>query len=500
VDCTPIILAHEQPFRIGDAEIRPATRELEFAGRTAILEPRVMQVLVALHQAKGGVVSKDDLVMSCWDGRIVGDDAINRVIGRLRHDASDHAGDAFRIETITRVGYRLVESGGSAALDRRRLVIGGTAAAAVAAVGVIGWRELSHPQLRGEAESLVDQAGSALREGQADQIGNAVSKLRKASELAPQSAEVWGLLALAYRFQIQLVPSAQQTLLGARAKAAAARALAIDPNDGNALAANVWAPGLSGNWLAFEKAARNALQRSGNHIALNRAMGFFLSQVGRLREALDFYGRVLREDPLQVFPTMFRIELLWDLSRLEQAERALEAAYRLWPRHYAIWFSRFYFLTFNGRPQDALAMIADEGGRPVGIPGWNLDLTKLQAEAIASGDSVKIDNAVARWREAARAGTGFAENAIIFSGRMNRIDTAFELLQAYFFDRGFRLGDRRWSQEQGVYARRSERYTYMLFRRGMESLRRDPRFAELVRAIGLADYWHKSRSRPDYLA
>src|SRR5688500_17016485 len=82
--CAPIVLAHEQAFRIGDAEFTPSTREVRFAGKTSILEPRVMQLLIALHRAGGAVVNKDDLLQSCWEGRIVGEDAINRVVSRLR--------------------------------------------------------------------------------------------------------------------------------------------------------------------------------------------------------------------------------------------------------------------------------------------------------------------------------------------------------------------------------------------------------------------------------
>jgi len=112
--CAPIVLAHERSFRIGDAEFHPATREVRFAGRTAIIEPRVMQTLIALQRAGGAVVNKDDLLRSCWEGRIVGDDAINRVISRLRGVAEKEAGRAFRIETITKVGYRLLSSGAEA--------------------------------------------------------------------------------------------------------------------------------------------------------------------------------------------------------------------------------------------------------------------------------------------------------------------------------------------------------------------------------------------------
>lgn len=110
----PIVLAHEQPFRVGQAEFRPPTREVHFAGKTSVIEPRVMQFLIALHRAKGAVVNKDDLLQSCWEGRIVGEDAINRVVSRLRGVAEKDAGRTFRIETITKVGYRLLSTDGDA--------------------------------------------------------------------------------------------------------------------------------------------------------------------------------------------------------------------------------------------------------------------------------------------------------------------------------------------------------------------------------------------------
>lgn len=118
-NCAPIVLAHEKAFRIAGADVHPPTREICFAGQTTIIEPRVMQLLVALHRAGGAVVSKDDLLQSCWDSRIVGEDAINRVVSRLRGIAANEAGRQFRIETITKVGYRLLsERGESLGTDK----------------------------------------------------------------------------------------------------------------------------------------------------------------------------------------------------------------------------------------------------------------------------------------------------------------------------------------------------------------------------------------------
>lgn len=106
---TAVDLGRTAPFRLGSAEVRPATREVvDAAGRPTVLEPRVMQVLVALARRRGEVVSRDELVEACWRGRIVGDDAINRCVAAIRRLGL--ASGQIAVETIARVGYRLEET------------------------------------------------------------------------------------------------------------------------------------------------------------------------------------------------------------------------------------------------------------------------------------------------------------------------------------------------------------------------------------------------------
>src|SRR5262245_21542931 len=103
-----IDLAREAEFALGAVRVRPASREVIVGGQTEIFEPRVLQVLVALAQRNGSVVSRDELSTRCWEGRAVGEDALNRCIGRIRRLAQ--ASGEFTVETIPRVGYRLVAS------------------------------------------------------------------------------------------------------------------------------------------------------------------------------------------------------------------------------------------------------------------------------------------------------------------------------------------------------------------------------------------------------
>jgi DNA-binding winged helix-turn-helix (wHTH) protein len=133
-----IDLTVEPPFLLGPAKIDPPAHEISVGGHSARMQPQTMKVLVALHDKSGQVVTRNELADRCWDGRIVGEDVINRCISLLRRFAAGRAG--FRIETVPRAGYRLVETRGGA--GRRWLAIGG---AAVLLVGLGGWYEAERP-------------------------------------------------------------------------------------------------------------------------------------------------------------------------------------------------------------------------------------------------------------------------------------------------------------------------------------------------------------------
>jgi TolB-like protein/DNA-binding winged helix-turn-helix (wHTH) protein/tetratricopeptide (TPR) repeat protein len=117
-------LARESEFSLGSLSVRPALCQVEGSGGLEQLEPRVMQVLVALSRANGNVVSRDDLIEACWEGRVVGEDSITRCIVRLRKLADANQA-AFTLETVLRVGWRLkiaAASSRGAAQNRTRSI------------------------------------------------------------------------------------------------------------------------------------------------------------------------------------------------------------------------------------------------------------------------------------------------------------------------------------------------------------------------------------------
>ena len=104
----PIDLAHCSDFDLGPVTVAPSLRKVRGPLGESIIEPKVMQVLVALADPVGRINSRDDLIERCWDGRVVGDSSINRVISLLRTALKQAAGDDVQLENVPKVGYRLV--------------------------------------------------------------------------------------------------------------------------------------------------------------------------------------------------------------------------------------------------------------------------------------------------------------------------------------------------------------------------------------------------------
>jgi Tol biopolymer transport system component/DNA-binding winged helix-turn-helix (wHTH) protein len=96
------------PFRLGDWLVRPDRNQLRKDDHVVSLEPRLMQVLVHLAGRPGDVVSRQDLKVTVWQDTLVAEDSLNRVISDLRRALDDDTTTPQYIETIRKVGYRLL--------------------------------------------------------------------------------------------------------------------------------------------------------------------------------------------------------------------------------------------------------------------------------------------------------------------------------------------------------------------------------------------------------
>src|SRR5689334_17210464 len=63
-----VSLGQTADFDLGGMRVMPARRQVRFREETRTLEPRVMQVLVALAETRPDVLSRDQLALACWGG------------------------------------------------------------------------------------------------------------------------------------------------------------------------------------------------------------------------------------------------------------------------------------------------------------------------------------------------------------------------------------------------------------------------------------------------
>jgi DNA-binding winged helix-turn-helix (wHTH) protein/TolB-like protein len=96
-------------FTIGDWEVLPARGLLRQGDNEVHPEPKVFEVLMALAQRDGDLVTRDQLIEAVWDGRPTSDEPINRCLSQLRGHLNDRQRPHQYVETLQRRGYRLMQ-------------------------------------------------------------------------------------------------------------------------------------------------------------------------------------------------------------------------------------------------------------------------------------------------------------------------------------------------------------------------------------------------------
>jgi DNA-binding winged helix-turn-helix (wHTH) protein/Flp pilus assembly protein TadD len=601
-------LAHEPDFVIGRLTVSPSRRQLvRDDGERKVIEHRIMQVLVALSKAEGRIVTRDELIILCWDGRFVGEDAIHRVISQLRKIADGIGAGSLEIETITKIGYRLTSEGppvrelvgvidrspaqqnalssGVRRAGKRKIAAVAVITGLVFAIGLAGWkyarpealpivaveatdssspsqalaRDLlvklgTLPQVGSGRWQLVD-AGSAkstpslvfrttarnpaagtslaLLDGTSNSLlwsrefsfpAGRESDLRQ--HLSLTAARVLGC-ALEARAEVGLPPDLLRLFLNGCAASAEtsaedpqtiartmraivtqrpsfapawARLLILDTNvlqlsaSGSGDPADArealrrdietarkFAPDLTETKLAQLEllpsrsyAERLNLLRELKTEAPDNPQVWVsesgaLSDVGRMQAAVAAARRAVALDPLSPAMSSNLIFMLACSGATDLAKEELARAERLWPGTGALRDAQFGFYLRYGDPRVARTLIR------AGHPGQWAD-AYLQARLEPSPANV---DRLLRSMELRKSYPPYWAAAVQALGKFHKTEEAFEWVQ---------------QASPSVMAESS----YVLFRPALADVRRDLRFMQVAKRIGLIDYWQKSGRWPDF--
>ena len=378
---------------------------------------------------------------------------------------------------------------------RRQVILAGAAAATVGVFGIAGWRLLDRPKVSPQAQLLIQKGLDALQNNDALESQDpgstlqAIALLTDATQAAPESATAWGGLALAYAVRKRTTALSERPGLDSRSRAAAKKALALDPTELRALGALRLLEPVYRNWMAVERADREALRKAPKIPLLLFIMSDMLGSVGRWSEAVKFSKRLDRKKFLIPGADRKLVVDLWASGDLQAADNALETAVRHWPQHPQVWRTRLAYLMYSGRPAEALAILRDTADRPPELKPEFVEAIRITAEALAGQRSPA--DAIRHDLDYLKANPSSALQVAQACVALGDPRTAFALLNGYYFTEGewSRLAPKGGDQD---------RLTNPLFHPVMRPIWREREFDRLLERTGLNAYWRQSRTLPDY--
>lgn len=95
-------------FRVGEFTVRPESNELVGPSGVLRLRPILMDLLVRLARDPGKPVSREALICDVWPRRMVNDEVLSRAVAELRTVLGDSTREPRYVETLPKIGYRLV--------------------------------------------------------------------------------------------------------------------------------------------------------------------------------------------------------------------------------------------------------------------------------------------------------------------------------------------------------------------------------------------------------
>ena len=325
--------AQASPFyRFGVYEVDLPHRELRKHGTRVKIQGKPFQVLAILLERPGEIVTREELRERLWpaDTFVEFDDGLNAAVKKLRATLNDSAGRPHYIETVPKSGYRFVApltivAGDEPAADipvatarapvaalfqevltrrpSRRTWIALTVSCGLAAALAVSLFTVQHKTVeahRAEAVQEIRQGRELWRRRTAASLTQAIDHYNRAVELDQTNAAAYSGLADAY-IVLPFLSTIQQDVAYPKAKAAAERAVTLDPSLAKAHTSLADVK-LYVDWdfAGAEREFQRALSLDSNYATAHQWYAEFLSLMGRHDQAIKEVLRAEQLEPLSI--------------------------------------------------------------------------------------------------------------------------------------------------------------------------------------------------------
>ena len=316
-----------------------------------------------------------------------------------------------------------------------------------------------------------------------DELRTSVGLLEVVTQRAPQFADAWGRLAYVRAWRSFYQPFADRPASASQVATEAARALEIDPQNADALAAQLFIVPAFGRFLEGE-AALECLRRAPGSAHGRAYIGWFLRTTGRVRESLEETERAHRLNALDPMTANTLALARMAAGRVADAVPVYEdLLVRVPDMSFPVSsLLRAYAFQQDWAAVDRLLELAAKRE----LREFQDGLPFIRAKRDPTPENIGA------WRSALEANvrrTGAVDVAqLVYAAHLGLVDLAYELAGTAC------LGPTGTSDD--ILGPDGYR-TSLLFMSGMPEMRNDPRCAQLCARLGLVEFWMTTDKWPD---
>ena len=309
---------------------------------------------------------------------------------------------------------------------------------------------------------------------------NDINRLKKLTALAPSFAPGWSRLALGetdladFQSVTHKVKSPEEDILHRDARSHLTRAQALDPELGtNFVTLANLTP--AGEWGARLRVLQDGVARDPDEYLLRIAQSGVLADVGYTQESIAAAQRAVELMPLSMDARTNYVAVLAHGGLIKKAQAELAAARQLWPASQDLRLVEFSVELRYGDARKAQRLI-DAGDASLG--GFEGERLFMKARLDPTPENVA--KAVQFFVVTTRRQAFAAPMRLQALGQLGVVDAAYDVLK----------------HPRSIAHLREA--SDILFRPHLVEFRRDPRFPEIAKQLGLLQFWQSRGQWPDF--